>query len=328
MSVLELERDATPKGSNLPDPIPRSAAVSNSAIRLSLLTGLLGAISALVGLLWRGSGGVVTATTFLGQEVELYGRGLYRNDTTVFAANNLATDLVLLMAGLPLLVVAARLYARGSLRGHMLLLGALGFFLYYGATYALGGVAYNEMFLVYVALFSASATALLMTVLSVDRRTLSTLTSDRMPRRLLGRFMIASGLATFVIWIMEPVAALLSGRSPAGLDTHTTLFTHAFDLAIIVPAALVAGGLILQRQGWGWAMAASLLVLEVSLLPIMAVTTAIQLHLGIRFTPGEIAGPLAGFGVLSAAALFMIISTLRRIPSSVTRPGSGQAHLT
>ena len=328
MSVLELERDATPKGSNLPDPIPRSAAVSKAAIRLSLLTGVLGAISALVGLLWRGSGGVVTATTFLGQEVELYGRGLYRNDTTFFAANNLATDLVLLMAGLPLLVAAVRLYTRGSLRGHMLLLGALGFFFYYGATYALGGVAYNEMFLVYIALFSASATALLMTVLSVDRRTLSTLTSDRMPRRLLGRFMIASGLATFVIWIMEPVAALLSGRSPTGLDTHTTLFTHAFDLAIIVPAALVAGGLILQRQGWGWAMAASLLVLEVSLLPIMAVATAIQLHLGIRFTPGEIAGPLAGFGVLSAAALFMIISTLRRIPSSVTTPGSVQAHLT
>lgn len=296
-----------------------SPQMSIAVPRLAILAGALGLISALVGLLWRGSGDAVTATTFLGKEVDLFGRGLYEHDTFFFAANNFATDLVLLVLGLPLLAISLRMYTHGSLRGQLLLLGVLGFFLYYGATYALGGVAYNELFLVYVAMFSASLFAFVRTFASFDKKTISGMFSGEMPRRLAGRFMIGSAVVTLAIWMMEPVASLLSGDLPKGLETHTTLFTHAFDLALIVPTAFVAGLMILRRQSFGYVIAFSLIVLEALLLPIISVATLIQIRLGVEFTPGEIVGPIVGFGVLAVLSIWVISSILRKVPTADSR---------
>lgn len=67
-------------------------------------------------------------------------------------------------------------------------------------------------------------------------------------------FMLASGV-TLGIWLMEPVSATIEGRNPKGLDTYTTLFTGAFDIGVIVPAALIAGVMILRGSSsatcWG-----------------------------------------------------------------------------
>jgi hypothetical protein len=97
---------------------------------------------------WRGIYKPTSFTTFNGQSVELYGRGLYRNDTVLAVGNNRGSDLTMLILGVPLLAVSVLLHLRGSLRGRFLLLGTLGFLLYVSAGYALGAVAYNEMFLV------------------------------------------------------------------------------------------------------------------------------------------------------------------------------------
>jgi hypothetical protein len=296
-----------------------SRQVSRTVARLALLAGALGLISALVGLLWRGSGDAVSATTFLGDEVDLFGRGLYEHDTVFFAANNFATDLVLLVLALPLLGISLRMYMHGSLRGRLLLLGTLGFLLYYGATYALGGVAYNELFLVYVAMFSACLFAFVGTLTSFDGQMVARTFSGDLPRRLAGRFMIGSAVVTLGIWMMDPVASLLSGDPPKGLETHTTLFTHAFDLAVIVPAAFLAGSMILRRESFGYVIAFSLIVLEAFLLPIITVATVVQVRLGVEFTPGEIVGPIVGFGVLAVLSIWVMSSILRNVQATASQ---------
>jgi hypothetical protein len=292
---------------------PRRTRTHRSRVvaRLSIAAGALGVISAVAGLSWRECGAPTVAVTFLGEVVDLYGRGLYENDTLFFAANNLATDIVLLTLAAPLLVVVLARYLRGSMAGQLLLLGVLGFFLYYGATYALGGVAYNELFLVYVGLLSASLFGFIQVFTSFDHATLDRTFSGSVPRRLPGFFLIGSGAATFAIWLMEPLASVISGEPPKSLDTHTTLFTHAFDLAIIVPTALLAGVMILRRRPFGYVIAFSLLVLEALLLPIIAIATALQMNMGIEFTPAEIVGPIAGFAVLAIMSLWVMRATLR-----------------
>jgi hypothetical protein len=50
----------------------------------------------------------------------------------------------------------------------LVLTGALTWFLYVGASYALGAVAYNNLFLIYVALFSASLFAFVLALTSID----------------------------------------------------------------------------------------------------------------------------------------------------------------
>lgn len=284
-----------------------------SLLRISWALGLFAFAAAATGLLWRGSGEGFSVSTFRGQTAEIYGRGLYANDTLFVAGNNMASDLVTLLVALPLLALAMRLYLRGSLRGQLLLLGTFGYFVYYGASYALGAVAFNELFLVYVAMFSASVFGLVVSFGSFDPVRMRRAAAG-LPRRLPGWFMVASGVVTLGIWLTEPIGALLSGDPPKHLDTHTTLFTNALDMGIIVPAAILAGVLILRRKPFGFVLAFSLLVLEALLMPLITIATIVQIDLGLDFTPGEVVGPIAGFSAFAVTAVYLIVLLLRRIP--------------
>src|SRR5690606_34659732 len=110
-------------------------------------------------------------------------------------AGNRGTDATVLLLGIPLLVVATALHRGGSLRGTLLLLGALGFFLYVYVSYSVG-IAFNSLFLVYVAIASASLFAFIRTFGALDVGGLGARMSPRAPRRALGWFMVLSGLVT------------------------------------------------------------------------------------------------------------------------------------
>jgi hypothetical protein len=228
---------------------------SNAVVWFSSLIALLALIAAGVGLFWQDGGGSFYFTTLRGQSVEMYGQGLYRHDPLFVGAGNRGTDAVTLFLGIPLLVSSALLYRRGSLRGGLVLTGALMWFLYVGASYALGALAYNDLFLVYVVLFSASLFPFILTFTSIDVRALPSHFSSEMPRRGTAVFMFASGLLTLFVWLAEPITALMKGRPPEHLGPYSTLFTNALDMAIVVPAALLAGALILRRSPVGYLFA-------------------------------------------------------------------------
>lgn len=294
-------------------PAVSASRTSRTLLYLTIVAGALGLVSGATGLLWQGSGGTRSVTTVQGSTVELYGRGLYENDSVLAAGNNFASDLVMVFLAVPLLAIVARMYVRGSLRGGALLLGTLGYFVYYGASYALGAVAFNELFLVYVALLGASLFGLIAAFSSFDLRGFEERLSPRVPRRWPGIFMLASGAVTLAIWLVEPVGALISGDAPEKLETRTTLFTNALDIAVIVPAALLAGALILRRRRLGYVVAFSLLVVEASLLPTIVLATIRQLALDVTFENGEIVGPIAGFGIFAVGAVWVLVALLRHV---------------
>lgn len=288
-------------------------ALSRGLVALAGAVAVLAATTAAMGLLWTGSGPTYPFQTLRGETVEIFGRGLYAHDTIFQVGANWGVDLVALVLGIPLLVVAAHLYRRSSLRGHLLLIGSFGFFSYYGASYALGTVAYNQLFLVYTALFSVSLFGLILAFVGLEP---GLLTPDAsMPRRVIGWFMIFSGVATAFIWLLDPVAAVVAGEAPSALGNQTTLFTHALDLGVIVPTAILSGVMILRGRLFGYAAAMSLLVLEVALLPMIATATYAQIHLGVSFTTAEILGPIGGFSVVALGAVGAIIAVLRHLPN-------------
>lgn len=285
--------------------------VSRAVLVLVAVAGVLAATASTVGLLAASGNGPYPFETLRSARAEIWGRGLYRYDTVFTAAGSRATDLVALLLGLPLLAVSAVGYRRGSRRSGLLLLGALGYVLYVYAGYALGAVAHNRLSLLYAAVFSAALYAFVLLFASFPAEELHTLFPAATPRRGPAALMLASGVVLLAVWGVPLLTAALTGAAPPGLGPYTTEFTMVLDLAVIAPAAFLAGTLILRRRPLGYLVALSLLVLEVLLAPLIIAQTAAQLLAGVRFTAPEVLGPMGGFVLLAGASAAVLVSLLR-----------------
>jgi hypothetical protein len=275
---------------------------------------VLAVVATAAGLLWRG-GERTEFTTVRGEAVELDGGGLYRRDSVWRASSNRGTDAVTLVLGVPLLVLGTVRYARGSRRGGLLLVGMLTWFLYLYASLALG-TALNELFLVYVALFSASLYGGLLAAGSVDLRALATHFPVGRTRRRVGLFMLACGVLTAAVWGAPLLGSVLSGDPPRVLDSSTTMVTDALDLAIITPACVLAGVLLLRGDSDGYAVAFPLLALLSFLGPVIVAQTVAQVLADVSYSAGELVGPLAGFLTFAAIAVVVLVVLVRPLPRS------------
>jgi hypothetical protein len=278
---------------------------------------MLALLAAGAGLLWPAGGsprggGPYPFTTLYGETVQISGQGLYAHDTLFTDAAARGTDIVTLFLGLPLLAFSFGRYRRGSLRGGLLLAGALAYILYYGASRGLA-TAYNNLFLVYVALFSASFFAFALVMTAFDLAALPARISPRLPRRALAVFMFVAGLGTAFIWLSDAAAALLAGQTPAALGSHTTVVTYTLDVGIIAPAALLAGVLLLRRAPLGFLLAAVLTIMLAQVGVMVIFQTIVQLQAGIQFSTGELIGMIGSWIVMGGIAIWFTAACLRSL---------------
>lgn len=286
----------------------------------------LAVISALAGLFWPGGDGPSTITTYRGQQEDIFGHGIYRDSSAFNGAAARGTDVVTLLIGVPMLVCALVMHRRGSIRGTLVLSGALTWMLYVYGSMAIGTVAYTDIFLVHVALFGTSLWALFLLLTGVDLRNVTAQMLPGMPQRGLAIFLIASGAVTTIIWLMEPVSALFTGDLPESLGVSTTLVTYALDIAIIAPATLITGRLVLLGRPAGWLLAVPILVLEAMLAPMMIAQTVFQLDAGVDFAAGQVIVIMGGFMALSLVAGWMIRCVFRHIEDPVGWRLAGYQH--
>jgi hypothetical protein len=286
----------------------------------ALLVAALMAVAAGSGLFWDRGGEAYFHKTLHEETLPIYGRGLYAHETPFAAGGALGTDLAALAVFVPLLAVAIVSRRRGSLRGGLLLAGVLGASLYYAAFRALD-TAYNALFPVYIALFSASFYAFVTSMATVDLAAFPAHFTGRFPRRSLAIFMFIAGAGTAFVWLSDLLPALAAGRAPAGLGTHTTVVTYAVDLGIIVPATLLSGILLLRRDGRGY-LWSSVLAVMLALVGVMVIgQTIMQLRVGVEFTPGVLIGMVGSWVVMGAAAVWLVAIVFRSV--AAVRSGDG-----
>lgn len=277
------------------------------------VVGLLAVAAAIAGLGMTGGSGPRPFTTVHGQAVELYGQGLYRNDTVFFAATFKGIDAVTLAVFVPALALAWWWHRRGSQRGALLLTASLSIFLYNGASMAFGA-AYNSLFLVYVALLAASFFAFVLALAGLDHAHLAASISPRLPRRGLAIFLFLAGLAPLVLWLSDIIGPLAAGRVPELLGSYTVPYTYAVDLALIVPTVYCAGYLLLRQAPVAYALTATMLILLASVgIGVIAATT-VQYSVGIVFSTGQLIGLIGSWIILGAFAIGFMVVLLRSLP--------------
>jgi hypothetical protein len=263
-------------------------------------------------LFYQGVGEPFEFVTLRGQTVRMYGRGLYRFDTLFFGAGYKGQDAVALFLGVPLLIISLVLYQRGSLAGHLLLTGILGYFLYLYSSMALGA-AYNRIFLLYTVIFSTSLFAFIISFNAAVTRLAGRGDLSSVPIKGLAIFMFLAGAVTLFVWGAPLVMALLKDVPPDRMDSYTTMVTYALDLAVITPSAIICGFLIMKGHPVGFVMSVPLLTLIIFLAPQILISTICQRQAGVALSTGEMVGPVAGFVVLGVVAVWLLQNLLRNL---------------
>lgn len=222
--------------------------------------------------------------------------GIYR-DPAVLLPQNLGTDLVTLGLGIPLLVVGAIATQRGSVRGRLVWLGALGYLVYTYGMYALG-VRWNPLFLAYVALFGLSFFVLTSGLLRTDATLIRDAAHGRASSRWVAAYLIGIAVLVAALWLGEEVGAVLRGTVPPSVVQFEapTNIVHVFDLGIVLPAFVLAAVMLLRGRAWGYVLAAMLLVKASTI----GLWVAVMIWLSAR----------QGFGTPVAYTAFFVALTL------------------
>jgi hypothetical protein len=171
---------------------------------------------------------------------------------------------VLTLAAVPVLVWAGHRSRAGSLRGHLLWLGMLGYVAYAYATYLIG-VPHNDAFLLYAAAVGLSTAALLDGLLRVDVAAAAPAFAG-LGRRGVGWFLVATGAAFALLWLADIVPAIPGDGLPRSLGAYDmTSPIHVLDLTFVLPAVVATGVLLLRRHPAGPVLGAVVLAKIVTL---------------------------------------------------------------
>ncbi len=295
----------------------------NGAMRIQKTLMLLSWVIAALALLAAGAGvltslfgqggGHYAFTNLRGETVQIWGGGgLYRFDSAGGAPQEIGQDMVTLLIGIPLLIVASLLASKGLLRGKVLLAGTLGYFLY---TYTSMSMltAYNELFLVYVALMSLGFFAFIMSIMAIDVATVPAYFSARFPRRTVAGFALFLGAMLSMLWIKLVVPPLLAGTPPVGLDSYATLVIQALDLGFIAPTAILTGVLLLRREPLGYLLSSVVLVLGLTMGAALFAMSIAQIVAGTPVDPVAMV-MFTALAAGDAALTILLLKSISNVP--------------
>jgi hypothetical protein len=290
---------------------------SKMVIWLSWLIAALALVAAGIGLFYQDGGRSFSFTTVHGQTVQIYGQGLYRYDIPLTAVGYRAGDAVTLVLAVPLLIISLLLYGRGQLRGGLLLTGVLAYFLYTYGSMAFGA-AYNPLFLVYIVIFSASLLAFVLSLLSFDAQELQAHFLAGLPKRVIGIFLIVSGVILALVWlVLSLVPALLGGTVPLEVASYTTFITGIVDTGIVAPSLILSGALLLRDFPLGYLLASTMLMFTVVLGTNLLVAGIAQVVTGL-VSIGQFLGFTVPFAILTLIAIWLTIMLFRNFSEGAT----------
>lgn len=254
---------------------------------LVIMVILFSAFACLAGLTFKGGDGQYEFLSITGETVQIFGQGLYKNDSVSVVAQGRASDFVTLIFAIPLLLVSLILASKGSFRGRLLLSGTLGYFLYTYMSYTFLWM-YNPLFIVYVFLMSFSFFAFVLSLMSFEIEKMPSMFKEKLPVRFLGTFQLLIAFAIGMLWLGKIVPSLLNGAVPVGLEHYTTLVIQGMDLGFVVPAAALSGILLIKRKPFGYLLSSVVILKGITMLTAISAMIISMALSGVEMNPVEI----------------------------------------
>ncbi len=231
-------------------------------------------------------------------------------DPAATAGSAQGTALVILLVAVPLLMAATVMTARGAAWAPVVWLGALAYLLYNSVVFAFD-VAFNELFLLYVAALSLAIWSTVTLLLATDAGGVRARLSG-LPRRGIAGYLWATAALTLLAWLAQIIPALLTGSVPAGLE-DTIMPTnpfHVMDLAVVLPLTALSVLWLWQGRPWGYLLAGAFLVF----FPLEALSVAVDqvfAHLHDSAYPATMAPVFAVLALIGLVPLAVYMRAFR-----------------
>jgi len=230
----------------------------------------------------------------------LYGSDIYPASQV---SNNVGTDALNLVVGLPILLVSMWFAQRGSLIGLLIWPGAL-FYILYVYTFYILGVPFNVLFLAYIVLVTLSAYTIIGLVASIDGKAVWQRLSGKVPARTTGGMFILISILFMIVDLFLIVTAQISNASVSS----TSYASWVTDFTIQLPALLVVGILLWRHEALGYVAAPGLLFQGAVLNAGFAIVLVIQ----AIFTSSPINVPFVALVfVIGAISLILLAFFMR-----------------
>lgn len=264
-------------------------------------------ISACLGVFYSFDGTARTVTNIYGQEITLYGDGIYANDSIMKAGATKGTDIVIIFAAMMLICV---IFFFNQKKYAIFLQSGLLALILYASTCLIMGVSFNRLFLLYTLQFGS---ALFAFVLSMAKLLKSKSFDNTMySKKLTGTviFLIIGGCSVLV-WMMFIIPSAVSGKPMEIIGCYTTEPTFAIDLAIILPSMLYCAIMLFKRKAVAYQLAPVMLTLLTGVGICVIMQTIVQSALGVVLNAGQFFGLVISFVTLGIIALLLNIRLLR-----------------
>lgn len=272
---------------------------------LTIIIIVLSLVASIYGIFSKSGQGNFEFKSLHGNTILIYGMGLYKNESVSMATQAKAQDIVTLCIGIPILIVTIYLARKGSLKWRLLLTGMFGYFLYTYFTYTFYAM-YNPLYLVYIAIMSASFFAFVLTMVGFNLKEMKSRFNPQLPVKFIGGVLIFISIAVALMWIGKIAPPLMIGSIPTELEHYTTLVIQAIDLGFLLPSGILAGILIIKRNAFGYVLASVIIINEAALLTLIISVLIGQILAGIQVGASElIMFPLLALVVVYCMYLIM-----------------------
>ena len=212
-----------------------------------------------------------------GDEVKLFGSGIYKDDSYFKAPIFIGSDLCVLFFLVPLFVISLIKDLRASTAKTQLRLVSIeAISLYYAVSLCIG-VKYNRIFVLYVILFS-----LLFFTLIKRMRDLNKFNYSFELKKSDAAFLIFSGISLCLAWWPDIIPTIINGTSLSLIENYTTEPTYVLDLGIISPLCFISLILLRKKDSFGVVLYAILLQSIIVVAVMMITQSAVQFASGAQ----------------------------------------------
>lgn len=276
--------------------------------RLCIILACGAIISALIGLFYSNGGVEFFVDNIYGQQVKLYGNGVYAYNSVLTVSNRLGADWIGILGAVFLIFLCMNKECQLWMR--ILKTAQVTMFIYYFACLTFS-ISMNRLYLLYVFCFGLSV-LLSVHLLSKHFKQLVVKAAVKEKKNAgISTCLIVSGSITVIIWLTMLIPHLISQNYGDLLNTLTTEVTYAIDLGVLCPLMIMCGMWIRKKNDIGYKLAPVLLYILFCVAPMVILQNLYCIKLGIAVPIQAFIGTVVSFVIMGIFAIIYLKKSIR-----------------